>query len=346
MKIVLTTWVFFPVFGGIPTVVDLLAREFVKKGHEVKVVTLTPSEKKDDYPYAVIRQPRAGELLRLFLSADLYLQQGAALKFGWPVFLGSKQAAIIHHNELEERGRKPMAFRLRNIMIRRCRNFCGSAAMQKCLPAPCSVVPLPYHDEACVLMPKIARDQDLVFLGRLEAHKGVEDLIDALALLKERGRPPGLTVIGEGSERARLEAKVDRLELAPSVRFVGGLDERDFVPLLNRHKILVVPSRYDEPFGLVALEGIACGCFVIGSAGGGLPEAIGPCGATFPNGDVAALAEAIARFLQDPAEREARLRHAPAHLAPHRPAAVAQKYLELLASPSNLSSHPTHVESS
>ncbi len=42
--------------------------------------------------------------------------------------------------------------------------------------------------------------------------------------------------------------------------------------------------------GIVALEGIACGCVVIGSQGGGLKDAIGNCGLTYPNGDVAALA--------------------------------------------------------
>ena len=101
------------------------------------------------------------------------------------------------------------------------------------------------------------------------------------------------------------------------------------VELLNRHKVLVVPSRYDEPFGIVALEGIACGCVVVGSNRGGLRESIGPCGFTFPNGDVSALAQALARILRQPEER-ARLRAGAAqHLAKFQPATVARSYLNL-----------------
>ena len=60
----------------------------------------------------------------------------------------------------------------------------------------------------------------------------------------------------------------------------------DVVALLNRHLIIVVPSRWQEPFGLVALEGIACGCVALGANCGGLPNAIGGAGATFLHEDV------------------------------------------------------------
>jgi glycosyltransferase involved in cell wall biosynthesis len=97
---------------------------------------------------------------------------------------------------------------------------------------------------------------------------------------------------------------------------------------LNRHRILVVPSRWPEPFGIVALEAIACGCVVVGSAGGGLSEAIGPCGLTFPNGDGAALAHVLRELLGNP-ERVAELGTGGAsHLARFSPSAVAKRYLE------------------
>ncbi|MGI8436342.1 MAG: glycosyltransferase, partial [Chthoniobacterales bacterium] len=89
------------------------------------------------------------------------------------------------------------------------------------------------------------------------------------------------------------------------------------------------PSRYDEPFGVVALEGIASGCVVVGSSGGGLLEAIGPCGLTFPNADIAALTTLLERLLGSPGEC-ARLRaHAPEHLARFHPTRIAQQYLAL-----------------
>ena len=97
--------------------------------------------------------------------------------------------------------------------------------------------------------------------------------------------------------------------------------------ILNRHRVLVAPSLYNEPFGIVALEGIACGCVVVGSAGGGLKEAIGPCGETFRNGDAADLARVLGRLLRHPEGDPEYLRHCGDHLASHTSARVAAAYL-------------------
>lgn len=113
-------------------------------------------------------------------------------------------------------------------------------------------------------------------------------------------------------------------ELAFLGRFVS-----DKGAALNSAVVLVVPSLYHEPLGIVALEGIACGCAVIASAGGGLPEAVGPCGVTFPNGDVEALTRCIAELLDRPERRETLLGGAAEHLAGFTAAAVARRYLAL-----------------
>jgi glycosyltransferase involved in cell wall biosynthesis len=116
--------------------------------------------------------------------------------------------------------------------------------------------------------------------------------------------------------------------LREQVSFAGSRRGSELADLLRRHKIMVVPSRYAEPFGVVALEGIACGCLVIGSNGGGLPEAIGPCGQTFPNGDVQALAAALERRLDQPNEHKLQA-NAASHLTQFRADTVAQRYLTL-----------------
>jgi len=100
-----------------------------------------------------------------------------------------------------------------------------------------------------------------------------------------------------------------------------------------------VPSRYQEPFGIVALEGIACGCVVVGSEGGGLREAIGPCGLTFPNGDASALARCLAQLLRDDESVRALRRPAAQHLLRFRRAKVAGEYLRLMRSLSQPESH-------
>jgi glycosyltransferase involved in cell wall biosynthesis len=91
-----------------------------------------------------------------------------------------------------------------------------------------------------------------------------------------------------------------------------------------------VPSRWPEPFGIVALEGIACGCVVVGSSQGGLSEAIGLGGITFENGHCPSLAAALKRLLSDPALEESLRRAGPAHLRHFETSAVTRAYLQLM----------------
>src|SRR5689334_13350053 len=69
------------------------------------------------------------------------------------------------------------------------------------------------------------------------------------------------------------------------VELTGIKSGSDLARYLARHRVMAVPSRCEEGFGIVALEGIACGCVVVGTNLGGLPEAIGPVGIVVPNGD-------------------------------------------------------------
>jgi glycogen synthase len=161
----------------------------------------------------------------------------------------------------------------------------------------------------------------------LVSDKGVSLLLDALKALNPT---PRLTIAGDGPERAALERQVADSGLDPHVDFVGPQHGEQLATLLRQHRVLVVPSLWQEPFGIVALEGIACGCVVIGSAGGGLAEAIGPCGVTFPNGDVAALANAIRNLLTNPGERARLQQSAPSHLSRFTPRHVAGLYLNAM----------------
>jgi glycosyltransferase involved in cell wall biosynthesis len=104
---------------------------------------------------------------------------------------------------------------------------------------------------------------------------------------------------------------------------------------LARHNIMAVPSIDVEAFGLVALEGIAAGCAIAASSVGGLPEAVGPCGVLFPNGDAHALAAVLRELLTDSALREKMRAEAPRHLEGFQPEAVAKKYIEVFRSAMN-----------
>src|SRR5690606_40338743 len=90
-----------------------------------------------------------------------------------------------------------------------------------------------------------------------------------------------LTIIGDGPEAPVLKALAVKYGLEHKVDFKGSLQGKELVDCLNQHKLILVPSRWEEPFGNVALEGMACGCIPVVSDGGGLAEAVGHAGLTF-----------------------------------------------------------------
>ena len=94
---------------------------------------------------------------------------------------------------------------------------------------------------------------------------------------------------------------------------------------------MVVPSRY-EPFGIVALEGIACGCVVVASDADGLPDAVGNCGLIFRSEDITDLVRALRQALLDDALKMRLRVQRQQHLARFARAVVAHRYLEVIKS--------------
>ncbi len=329
MKILVSSHAFAPSIGGIETVSALLAKEFVRAGHEVTVITQTPGEGPDEFPFRVSRRPSLGELRRALRWCDIFWQDNLSLRTIWPALLQGTPVVITHQGSY---CRRPSGIdlvqRLKHAVVAREASLAISTAVAACFDQPSRVIPNPFDARLFAPGPPTAeRPRDLVFLGRLVSEKGVDVLLHALTRL------PGvsLTIIGLGPEMTSLQELTKKLGLRERVNFVGAKRDAELVASLQQHKILVVPSRYDEPFGVVALEGIACGCVVVGSNGGGLPEAIGPCGVTFPNGDDGALVVVLARLVAQPAERAQLIANAPPHLARFHPTVIAQAYLELFA---------------
>ena len=328
MKILFCSVPFRPSVGGIETVSALLADRFQSLGHRVILVTQTPSTEADADAFAVVRRPSIPHLCRLICWADVVFHNNISLRFAWPQVLLRRPWVVAHHTWIPIRG---VAGRIKRLALRRASNIAVSRAVAASLPVRCAIVPNPYADDLFVRLPTARRNRELVFVGRLVSDKGLDVLIAALSLLGKRGRRVGLTVIGDGPELAALRRQARDLDVSEQIDFCGRRVGGALVASLNEHQVLVVPSVWEEPFGVVALEAMACGCIPLVSRSGGLPDAIGGGGVVVPLGDVDALARAIDGLLGDPAQIEHLRSAAAAHLERHTRDRVARDYLHIIS---------------
>jgi glycosyltransferase involved in cell wall biosynthesis len=139
----------------------------------------------------------------------------------------------------------------------------------------------------------------LLYCGRLDIEKGVEQLLRAFAMVSRANGDATLRVAGQGAERSGLESLTRELGIESKVTFLGWQDTREIEKELSSAWALVAPSLWAEPLGLVALEAIVHGVPVIASAVGGFAETVeeGVSGLLVPNGDVAALAESLSAIV-------------------------------------------------
>jgi len=172
--------------------------------------------------------------------------------------------------------------------------------------------PIPADEaKAAIGIPPEARM--LLFVGRIEPLKGVDTLIRAIAIMREKCIaalcPYYLSIIGGDpngdpenidSEMHRLQQLCHELGLDDMVVFLGKRDQTTLPYYYSAAEMLVMPSFY-ESFGMVALEAMACGTPVVASHTGGLAYLVqdGITGFTVPGGDVAALANRLTQLIDD-----------------------------------------------
>jgi glycosyltransferase involved in cell wall biosynthesis len=332
MRLLIAANSFYPAVGGYERVAFAIAQQLASRGHQIKIVTFTPGGEDADLPFEIHRAPPIGTLFKLIHWCDIYVQNNVSFKLLWPLLLRWRPLVCVHHGFYGSSTNTKLTWtqRLKQLATLLSTNISVSRAIADTLPGRSHVALNPYRDDIFYRIPGIQKDRDLFFVGRIVSDKGIDVLIDAVAKLRDRGLRPSLTVAGSGPEEPAIRRRVDELQLQDLVTFAGRVPDDRLNELLNAHKIMVVPTREGEGFGVVALEGIACGCVVVGSTCGGLPEAIGPCGRTFPSGDPSALADLLFELLTHPETWNDYFIHAKAHLDAHRPSAVTDRYLEVL----------------
>jgi glycogen(starch) synthase len=146
----------------------------------------------------------------------------------------------------------------------------------------------------------------LLCIGRLQSDKGFDLAIRTFARLRDRGVVAKLTLAGDGPEKGRLVALARDIGIAGQIEFPGWVMPDQVGALINTATMVVMPSRWPEPFGLVALQAAQMGRPVVACAVGGLPEVIdhGVTGVLVAPDDEQAMADAIEKILSDaPAAR-------------------------------------------
>jgi glycogen(starch) synthase len=141
----------------------------------------------------------------------------------------------------------------------------------------------------------------VLYLGRLAEQKGIDVLLNAMAVVIRRFPRARLVIAGDGPKRADLEDQVVRLGLSQSIEFLGWVAPQRVPRVISSASMLVIPSRW-EGLPNVALQAGLMGRPVVGSRVGGLPEIVDhqQTGILVPPENSDVLSEAIIRLLQNP----------------------------------------------
>ena len=233
-------------------------------------------------------------LARGFGALRVYTPHGGSLHYRWSTLSGAlyltAEAILKRRTDLflfeSEYGRATFAAKVgapdRAALVRVVHNGVAEAEFSPIVPASDAT--------------------DVVFVGELRQLKGVDVLIEAIAILSRDGHRITVTIVGDGPDRAAFEAAVATRNLHNVVRFVGAMPARAAFAL---GRTLVLPSRA-ESLPYVLLEAAAAGLPIIASNVGGIPEIVGPDARDLvPPADAAALAGAILARMQDADTRNA-----------------------------------------
>jgi glycosyltransferase involved in cell wall biosynthesis len=269
-------------YGGTERIVDALTAELVRRGHDVTTFASGDSEvqgrlvptvpaalrpaglRQDPVPWfvATVQQVRARAAEFDVVHAHLET---------WGALLADGLATgVVHtfHGRLDAPGYRTVLERMQGRLV------AISESQRR-----------PHHDVpwAAVIYnglrfapepPAVARGQGLCFVGRLAPEKGV---VDAIAIATRTGRPLRIAAkVGNDSERAYYdEVFRPALETAGrDVEFLGELRGPERDALLAESYATLMPGLWPEPFGLVAIESLACGTPVVARAVGAMPEII------------------------------------------------------------------------
>jgi len=366
MNVLLYSHMFYPSVGGLETVSQTLANEFVENNIHCKVITTTPISTDIHFPYKIYRNPSIPLKIKLILWADIILFNGASLALqpyilflrkpfiwihtgyqvscidgcGWvngiraPI---SPWASIKFH--LKYHGWKFTLIGTIKLIIKRffaqyfvTKNIAITKWMLDIQELPRQIQiynPFPLNNFKNINTSAI--EYDFFFLGRLVSEKGISTLLQAFSnLLLSTGKDLKLLIIGDGNWRSKMEALADELAISSYVYFAGEKSGLELSHYISKAKIGIIPSEWYEPMGGVAIELMAAKKNLIVSELGGLKECVGNAGLTFINGDPESLEKCMSRIINDKNLRKTQLQIGKKRINKFLPNKLIFQYIEVL----------------
>jgi glycosyltransferase involved in cell wall biosynthesis len=301
MRILLTADPELPVpprlYGGIERIIDMLARSLVERGHDVTLVAHRDSTAPGTLvPYGGLTSRALADTARNALLLTRTVLRGGfdvVHSFSRLAYLAPVMPMRVPKLMTYQRPVTRRSIRLARALSRGSLEF---SAISRNMITPVADlgtwhlvyngVPLASFDFA----PKVAPDAPLVFLGRIEHIKGTHLAVE---IAQRTGLP--LVIAGNVPDEHRFyfEERIkphldDRL-----VTYVGPVDDKQKNALLGRARAFLMPILWEEPFGIVMAEALACGTPVFGLRRGSVPEIVEDGVSGFVRDDVEGLVESV-----------------------------------------------------
>ncbi len=287
-------------YGGIERIVDMLARGLETRGHQVTLFAHRESDTAGGFVPWPGRASRDGldtarnaaVLAREVVRGRFDLVHSfSRIAYLTPILPLTLPKLMTYQRDIS-----PRTVRLGHALSRGTLSF---SAISRSMMRPVehigrwSMIPNGVPLGAYAFNPHVPADAPLVFLGRIEEIKGPHLAIE---IARRAGAPLVLAGNVPDAHRAWFEAKVAPHIDGRRVRYVGAVDDVQKNALLGAARAMLMPILWEEPFGIVMAEAMACGTPVLGLDRGAVAEVVDDGVTGFVRGDVDELVEAVRRL--------------------------------------------------